>query len=68
MDLPYVVTRLDTIGKVERAGFRYVGDAIGFVRMMVVLECNLCEWKVVNRETNRVCCIAKYDAGEVTYR
>ena len=64
MDYPYEVTRQDERGTVNRASFRYLGDALVFVTCIVERELNQCLWRVKNTEQNdRLCYRVRCEAG-----
>ncbi len=67
MDMPYRVTRLTGFGPaVERAAFRYFGDANSFVQNAAKNECGTCEWKIRNHETDHLSLRVKVINGRVT--
>ena len=73
MDYPYHVFRrgywdMEDQHDLNRAQFRYLGDALSFVKHMVKRETYTTVWTIVNVEQDdRLCFKARYEDGQVTY-
>jgi len=64
-DHPYHVYRLSHLGKVNRACFRYLGDATQFVKAVIPGECSHCQWIIRNEESGRLCARWEYRGGKI---